>query len=157
MEGGKVAAAVGRGAGRGRRGLGLSCSGASVGLLWCMFTAFLALPYWCFYAFGKVWGFALGGFCAGCAGLPSARRQGSGVACLVLVYLLCCCGACLRRSLRCHTCAFVHLERFDDLSSARRSSRGLRGFSLGRHQRNGLAQRGLVRPWVACLRSPRPA
>jgi len=51
--------------------------------------------------------------------------------CLVLVYLLCCCGACLRRSLHCHTCAFIHLERFDGLSSARKSSRRLRRSALG--------------------------
>ena len=74
---------------------------------------------------------ALESFCAGCAGLPSARHQRSGMTCLVLVYLLCCCGACLRRSLRCHTCAFIHLERFDGLSSARKSSRRLRRFALG--------------------------
>jgi len=54
MEEGKVTAAVGRGAEQRRRGLDLSCSDASVGLLWCMFTAFLALPYWYFYTFGKI-------------------------------------------------------------------------------------------------------
>jgi hypothetical protein len=64
---------------------------------------------------------ALESFCAGCAGLPSARHQRSGMTCLVRVYLLCCCGACLRRSLRCHTGAFIHLERFEGLSCARKN------------------------------------
>ena len=74
---------------------------------------------------------SLESFCAGCAGSPSARYQRSGMTYLVLVYLLCCCGACLRRSLHCHTCAFIHLERFDGLSSARKSSRRLRRSALG--------------------------
>jgi len=50
----KVIAAGGRGAEQRRSGLDLSCSDASVVLLWCMFTALLALPYWCFHAFGKI-------------------------------------------------------------------------------------------------------
>ena len=50
----KVIATGGRGAEQRRRGLDLSCSDASVVLLWCMFTALLALPYWCFHAFGKI-------------------------------------------------------------------------------------------------------
>ena len=54
MEEGKVTAAGGRGADQRRRGLDLSCSDVSVGLLWCMFTAFLALPYCYFYTFGKI-------------------------------------------------------------------------------------------------------
>ena len=74
---------------------------------------------------------ALESFCAGCAGLPSAWHQRSGMTCLVRVYLLCCCGAYLRRSLRCHTGAFIHLERFEGLSCARKSSRRLRRFALG--------------------------
>ncbi len=74
---------------------------------------------------------ALESFCAGYAGLPSTRHQRNGMSYLVLVYLLCCCGACLRRSLRCHTCDFIHLERFDGLSCARKPSRRLRRFALG--------------------------
>ena len=50
----EVIAAGGRGAEQRRSGLDLSCSDASVVLLWCMFTALLALPYWCFHAFGKI-------------------------------------------------------------------------------------------------------
>ena len=64
---------------------------------------------------------ALESFCAGCAGLPSARHQRSGMTCLVRLYLLCCCGACSRRSLRCHTGAFIRLERFEGLSCDRKS------------------------------------
>ena len=53
-QGGKVIAAGGRGAEQRRRGLALPCSGVSVVLLWCMLPALLALPYWCFYTFGKI-------------------------------------------------------------------------------------------------------
>jgi len=56
---------------------------------------------------------------------------------LVLVYLLCCCGACLRRSLRCHTCAFIHLERFDGCLVLESPRAGCAG-SLSAHHRNGL-------------------
>ena len=42
-----------------------------------------------------------------------------------------CCGACSRRSLRCHTGVFIHLERFEGLSCARKSLRRLRRFALG--------------------------
>ena len=82
--------------------------------------------------------------CAGCAGLPSARYQRSGLTCLVRVYLLCCCGACLRRSLRYHTFAFIHLERFDGLSCARKSSRRLRRFALGSTSKKLVAFRSLT-------------
>ena len=47
--GGRARCAVQR-----RGGLDLPCSGVSVVLLWCMFTALLALPYWSFYTFGKI-------------------------------------------------------------------------------------------------------
>jgi hypothetical protein len=41
------------------------------------------------------------------------------------------CGACSRRSLRCHVGAFMHLERFEGLSCARKYLRRLRRFALG--------------------------
>ena len=69
--------------------------------------------------------------------MPSTRHQRSGMTCLVLVYLLCCCGACLRRSLRCHTCAFIHLERFDGCLVLESPRAGCAG-SLSAHHRNGL-------------------
>ena len=88
--------------------------------------------------------------CAGCAGLPSARYPRNGLTCLVRVYLLCCCGACLRRSLRYHSCAFIHLERFDGLSCARKSSRRLRRFALGStsKERPCSAWPGRLSPWT---------
>ena len=88
--------------------------------------------------------------CAGCAGLPSARCPRNGLTCLVRVYLLCCCGACLRRSLRYHTFAFIHLERFDGLSCARKSSRRLRRFALGStsKERPCSAWPGRLSPWT---------
>ena len=63
-------------------------------------------------------------------GRGARRRDGADWTCLVRVYLLCCCGACSRRSLRCHIGAFIHLERFEGLSCARKSSRRLRRFAL---------------------------
>ena len=88
--------------------------------------------------------------CAGSAGLPSARYPRNGLTCLVRVYLLCCCGACLRRSLRYHTFAFIHLERFDGLSCARKSSRRLRRFALGStsKERPCSAWPGRLSPWT---------
>jgi hypothetical protein len=91
-----------------------------------------------------------GSTCAGCAGLPSGRYPRNGLTCFVRVYLLCCCGACLRRSLRYHTCAFIHLERFDGLSCARKSSRRLRRFALGStsKERPSSTWPGRLSPWT---------
>jgi hypothetical protein len=64
-------------------------------------------------------------------GRGARRRDGADWTCLVRGYLLYCCGACSRRSLRCHTGAFIHLERFEGLSCARKSLLRLRRFALG--------------------------
>jgi len=46
-----------------------------------------------------------------------AERDGADWTYLVRMYLSGCCGACSRRSLRCHTATFIHLERFEGLRS----------------------------------------
>ena len=59
-----------------------------------------------------------------------AERDGADWTYLVRMYLSGCCGACSRRSLRCHTATFIHLERFEGLSCARKFLRRLRRLAL---------------------------